>query len=106
MKKVLVCLLAIVAMCGCASNKGPKIEVLDKNPIQVTVGEQKSSYKEKVCAAIKLVNAAGEEVDCSNMYYASPVSTLAAGEVEFKVAFKDGDQVAEATLKMNVVEGE
>lgn len=102
MKKLVLSVLAVAALCACSSTaKGPKIEV-SNDTINAVVGDQKADFKDQICESVKLYNAAGEEVACDYFYYTTPVSTAAEGEFEFGIAFKDGDQVAEAKLKLVV----
>lgn len=102
MKKVLLSLLAVLSLCACAGTpKEPKIEV-SNDTINAVVGQNKSEFKDQICESITIYNAAGEEVGCEYFYYTTPVATVNAGEYEFKIAYKDGEQVAEATLKLVV----
>ena len=102
MKKVVLSLLAVLSLCACASTpKEPKIEV-SNSTINAVVGQTKADFKDQICESITLINAAGEEVGCELFYYTTPVATVNPGEYDFTIAYKDGDAVAEATLKLVV----
>ena len=105
MKKVVLSLLAVLSLCACTSapaeTKGPKIEV-SNSTINAVVGQTKADFKNQICESVTLINTAGEEVGCEYFYYTTPVATVQAGEYDFTIAYKDGDAVAEATLKLVV----
>ena len=100
MKKVLLSLLVVMALFGCAK-KEPKIEVKNQT-ITTTVGATKASFKDQLCDSIAVYNAAGEEVGCQVIFYPKPVSTAKEGEFDMVIAYKDGENLAQATLKLVV----
>ncbi len=112
MKKVLISLLAVLAFTACSSSNtveekpaeaANRIEVLN-DTITVTVGQKKSDFKDQICESVKLYDSTGAEASCDLFYYATPVATVEAGESTFDIAYKDGDSVATATLKLVVEE--
>lgn len=105
MKKLVLSLLAVLALCGCSTAKEPKIEVKNQT-INATVGQMKSEFKGQVCEAVALYDAEGNEVSCDSLYYTTVVSTAKAGEFDLGVAFKSGEATAEATLTLVVTEAE